>query len=165
MPEIGTCGHATSWQARSAAAARWTPSKQPCWQFVLATLSNNIWQGASAADIDRLLPSPYTALHVHTQPTCLGLFILPTLNFGASEACSGALARGPALSLPRPRRLADVTPAVCTLGADNRAHDFAVQMRQHLQSFLTGSVAALAFGYYRVHQDVWYAAEAVQQRR
>ena len=81
------------------------------------------------------------------------------------EACSGALARGRALSLPRPCRLADVTPAVCTLGADNRAHDLAVQMRQHLQSFLTGSVAALAFGYYRVHQDVWYAAEAVQQRR
>ena len=69
------------------------------------------------------------------------------------------------LSLPRPRRLADVTPTVCTLGTDNRAHDSAVQMRQHLQSFLTGSVAALAFGYYRVHQDVWYAAEAVQQRR
>jgi hypothetical protein len=85
-------------------------------------------------------------------------------DFGA---CSCALAAGPtlSLSLPRPRRLADVTPTVCTLGTDNRAHDSAVQMRQHLQSFLTGSVAALAFGYYRVHQDVWYAAEAVQQRR
>ena len=47
----------------------------------------------------------------------------------------------------------------------NRAHDFAVQMRQHLQSFLTGSVAALAFGYYQVHQDVNRAADAVQQRR
>ena len=78
--------------------------------------------------------------------------------------CAGRAARL-SLSLPRPRRLADVTPTVRTLGADNRAHDLAVQMRQHLQSFLTGSVAALAFGYYRVHQDVWYAAEAVQQRR
>lgn len=87
------------------------------------------------------------------------------LSLNSREACSGALARGRAVSLPRPCRLADVTPAVCTLGADNRAHDLAVQMRQHLQSFLTGSVAALAFGYYRVHQDVWYAAEAVQQRR
>ena len=61
-------------------------------------------------------------------------------------------------------RLADVTAAV-SRRTGNRAHDFAVQMRQHLQSFLTGSVAALAFGYYRVHQDVWYAAEAVRQRR
>jgi hypothetical protein len=94
----------------------------------------------------------------------------PTIVFQANYdfgACSCALAAGPtlSLSLPRPRRLADVTPTVCTLGTDNRAHDSAVQMRQHLQSFLTGSVAALAFGYYRVHQDVWYAAEAVQQRR
>ena len=61
-------------------------------------------------------------------------------------------------------RLADVTAAV-SRRTGNRAHDFAVQMRHHLQSFLTGSVAALAFGYYRVHQDVWYAAEAVRQRR
>ena len=63
-----------------------------------------------------------------------------------------------------PRFLADVTAAV-SRRTGNRAHDFAVQMRHHLQSFLTGSVAALAFGYYRVHQDVWYAAEAVRQRR
>ena len=63
-----------------------------------------------------------------------------------------------------PQRLADVTAAV-SRRTGNRAHDFAVQMRHHLQSFLTGSVAALAFGYYRVHQDVWYAAEAVRQRR
>ena len=63
-----------------------------------------------------------------------------------------------------PHRLADVTAAV-SRRTGNRAHDFAVQMRHHLQSFLTGSVAALAFGYYRVHQDVWYAAEAVRQRR
>ena len=53
----------------------------------------------------------------------------------------------------------------CALVAQIKAHYVAVQMRQHLQSFLTGSVAALAFGYYRVHQDVWYAAEAVEQRR
>ena len=63
-----------------------------------------------------------------------------------------------------PHRLADMTAAV-SRRTGNRAHDFAVQMRHHLQSFLTGSVAALAFGYYRVHQDVWYAAEAVRQRR
>ena len=63
-----------------------------------------------------------------------------------------------------PQRLADVTAAV-SRRTGNRAHEFAVQMRHHLQSFLTGSVAALAFGYYRVHQDVWYAAEAVRQRR
>ena len=74
----------------------------------------------------------------------------------ASPRCAG-------LALP-PHRLADVTAAV-SRRTGNRAHDFAVQMRHHLQSFLTGSVAALAFGYYRVHQDVWYAAEAVRQRR
>lgn len=40
----------------------------------------------------------------------------------------------------------------------------APQLRHHFQSFLTGGVAALAFGYYRVHQDVWRAAEAVDVR-
>jgi hypothetical protein len=39
-----------------------------------------------------------------------------------------------------------------------------LQLRHHFQSFLTGGVAALAFGYYRVHQDVWRAAEAVDAR-
>ena len=76
---------------------------------------------------------------------------------GASPRCAGR-------SSSPPRFLADVTAAV-SRRTGNRAHDFAVQMRHHLQSFLTGSVAALAFGYYRVHQDVWYAAEAVRQRR
>lgn len=94
-------------------------------------------------------------------------FSFPT--FSQTTFCRGrarcALRRAARASLCHASRLANVTLAVCTLGADNRAHDFAVQMRQHLQSFLTGSVAALAFGYYRVHQDVWYAAEAVQQRR
>ena len=75
----------------------------------------------------------------------------------ASPRCAGRTASPP-------RFLADVTAAV-SRRTGNRAHDFAVQMRHHLQSFLTGSVAALAFGYYRVHQDVWYAAEAVRQRR
>ena len=40
----------------------------------------------------------------------------------------------------------------------------ASQIRHHLQSFLAGGVAALSFGYYRVHQDVWEAAEAVDSR-
>lgn len=39
-----------------------------------------------------------------------------------------------------------------------------MQLRYHFQSFLTGGVAALGFGYYRVHQDVWLAAEAVEAR-
>ena len=39
-----------------------------------------------------------------------------------------------------------------------------MQVRNHLQSFLAGAVAALSFGYYRVHQDVWRAAEAVDGR-
>lgn len=37
------------------------------------------------------------------------------------------------------------------------------QLRNHLQSFLTGGVTALCFGYYRLHQDVYHAAEAVPQ--
>ena len=35
------------------------------------------------------------------------------------------------------------------------------QIRHNMQSFLAGSVAALAFGYYRLHQDVWQAAGEV----
>jgi BMFP domain-containing protein YqiC len=38
------------------------------------------------------------------------------------------------------------------------------QIRHHLQSFLAGGVAALSFGYYRLHQDVWQAASAVDSR-
>jgi hypothetical protein len=38
------------------------------------------------------------------------------------------------------------------------------QIRHHLQSFLAGGVAALSFGYYRVHQDLWLSAEAVDSR-
>ena len=80
------------------------------------------------------------------------------------RAAVATVAGAAAWAASPPHRLADVTAAV-SRRTGNRAHDFAVQMRHHLQSFLTGSVAALAFGYYRVHQDVWYAAEAVRQRR
>ena len=38
------------------------------------------------------------------------------------------------------------------------------QLRQNFQSFLTGGVVALAFGYYRVHQDIYVAAGAVDAR-
>lgn len=38
------------------------------------------------------------------------------------------------------------------------------QVRHHLTSFLAGGVAALSFGYYRLHQDVWQAAGAVDSR-
>ena len=38
------------------------------------------------------------------------------------------------------------------------------QIRQHFQSFLAGGLAALSFGYYRLHQDVWQAAQAVDTR-
>ncbi|KAL1522765.1 hypothetical protein AB1Y20_017737 [Prymnesium parvum] len=37
-------------------------------------------------------------------------------------------------------------------------------LRGHMQAFLSGSVAALAFGYYRVHQDIWRAADEVDSR-
>lgn len=40
----------------------------------------------------------------------------------------------------------------------------ASQLRHNLQAFLAGGVAALSFGYYRVHKDVWTAAEAVDSR-
>ena len=33
-----------------------------------------------------------------------------------------------------------------------------------MQSFLLGGVTALGIGYYRIHQDVWQAAEAVDSR-
>ena len=33
-----------------------------------------------------------------------------------------------------------------------------------MSSFLAGGVSALAFGYYTVHQDVWKAAELVDDR-
>ena len=41
-----------------------------------------------------------------------------------------------------------------------RSYVFAVarctpQIRDHIRSFLLGSVAALSVGYYRVHQDLW----------
>ena len=84
--------------------------------------------------------------------------------FSAAVPASAARVSTVRRAASPPHRLADVTAAV-SRRTGNRAHDFAVQMRHHLQSFLTGSVAALAFGYYRVHQDVWYAAEAVRQRR
>ena len=38
------------------------------------------------------------------------------------------------------------------------------QLRGNFQAFLTGGVAALAFGYYQLHQDVWRAADAVESR-
>ena len=38
------------------------------------------------------------------------------------------------------------------------------QIRDHLKSFLTGTVAALAFGYYNLHQDVHRAADGVSGR-
>ena len=38
------------------------------------------------------------------------------------------------------------------------------QIRNHFQSFLTGGIVALSFGYYRMHQDIWRAAEAVDTR-
>jgi hypothetical protein len=38
------------------------------------------------------------------------------------------------------------------------------QIRDNLKSFLLGGVTALAAGYYRVHQDVWTTAEAVDGR-
>ena len=38
------------------------------------------------------------------------------------------------------------------------------QIRHHFQFFLLGGVTALGAGYYRVHQDVWSAAEAVDSR-
>ncbi|KAL3905863.1 MAG: hypothetical protein SGPRY_010761 [Prymnesium sp.] len=37
-------------------------------------------------------------------------------------------------------------------------------LRGNLQAFLAGSVSTLAFGYYRLHQDVWRAAEQVDER-
>ena len=33
-----------------------------------------------------------------------------------------------------------------------------------MQSFLLGAVTAFGFGFYRIHQDVWTAAEAVDSR-
>ena len=38
------------------------------------------------------------------------------------------------------------------------------QLRDHVRAFLAGSVAALSFGYYRVHQDLWQTAELVGGR-
>lgn len=38
------------------------------------------------------------------------------------------------------------------------------QIRHHLQAFLSGGVAALSFGYYQVHQDVWKTASVVDSR-
>lgn len=38
------------------------------------------------------------------------------------------------------------------------------QLRNHLQALLTGGVAALSLGYYRLHHDVWDAAAAVDAR-
>lgn len=63
-----------------------------------------------------------------------------------------AMVRSPAARPPRARAISDAPRAR------------AAQLRHHLQSFLAGGVAALAFGYYRVHQDVWRAAEAVDSR-
>jgi len=37
-------------------------------------------------------------------------------------------------------------------------------IRHHFQSFLTGGVAALGFGYYKLHQEVWRAAAVVDGR-
>ena len=39
-----------------------------------------------------------------------------------------------------------------------------MQIRHSLSSFLAGGASALAFGYYTVHQDVWKAAELVDDR-
>ena len=33
-----------------------------------------------------------------------------------------------------------------------------------MQAFLVGGITALAFGYYRVHQDVWSSAALVEKR-
>jgi len=52
--------------------------------------------------------------------------------------------------------------ALCCL-AHKRTHF--LQIRQHFQSFLTGAVVIGGYGYFRVHQDVWYAEQAVSQRR
>ena len=38
------------------------------------------------------------------------------------------------------------------------------QLRGNLQAFLTGGVTALAFGYFRLHQDVYRASDAVAVR-
>ena len=38
------------------------------------------------------------------------------------------------------------------------------QIRHNLQSFLAGGVAASVFGYYRLHQDVHQASEAVRDK-
>lgn len=40
----------------------------------------------------------------------------------------------------------------------------APQIRQHFQSFLAGGIVALSAGYYKLHQDIWHAAEAVDTR-
>lgn len=56
------------------------------------------------------------------------------------------------------RRGACFTPHTC--GTVCRAS----QIRGHFQAFLTGGVSALAFGYYTLHQDIWRAAEAVDDR-
>ncbi len=37
-------------------------------------------------------------------------------------------------------------------------------LRHNLQSFLLGGVTALSFGIYKINQDVWTAAEAVDSR-
>ena len=39
-----------------------------------------------------------------------------------------------------------------------------MQLRHNLQAFLTGGVTALGFGYFKLHQDIWQAAESVDGR-
>lgn len=56
-------------------------------------------------------------------------------------------------------------PSLCaSRSLYSRPHHTCAQIRNHLQSFLLGGVAALSFGYYRLHQDVYMAAEAVESR-
>ena len=70
-----------------------------------------------------------------------------------SGARAARAARGTPLSRPRVTEKLSAPPTLrCA------------QIRHNLQSFLLGGVTALSVGYYRVHQDIWTAAEAVDTR-